>query len=298
MVRKYNDFHKSVMVEEILSYLITKKDGIYVDCTAGEGGHIKAILEFTNNKAKIIGVDVDYEVLEIAEQRLKDFSDNVVLIKSSYKDIDMVLRGLDIDKVDGFLMDLGVSTFQLKGENRGFTFTKDEPLDMRMDVQAKKNAAYIVNNYSQEELRRIIFEYGEEKRFAHSISKSIIKSRPINTTQELVNAIRKGLPSSVTHDRRRHFATKTFQALRIEVNEELKNIEETLAKFESFLTTGARVAVISFHSLEDRIVKDFFKNNERYDFLTPKPILPTQEEIKYNPRSRSAKLRVAEYVGV
>ncbi|MDY6895790.1 MAG: 16S rRNA (cytosine(1402)-N(4))-methyltransferase RsmH [Thermotogota bacterium] len=297
MVRKYDDFHKSVMVEEVLSYLITKKDGIYVDCTAGEGGHIKAILEFTNSKAKVIGVDVDYEVLEIAEQRLKDLSDNVVLIKSSYKDIDMVLRGLGIDKVDGFLMDLGVSTFQLKGENRGFSFTKDEPLDMRMDVQAKKDAAYIVNNYSQEDLRRIIFEYGEEKRFAHSISKSIIKNRPINTTRELVNAIRKGLPSSQVYERRRHFATKTFQALRIEVNEELKNIEETLAKFESFLKVGARVAIITFHSLEDRIVKNFFKNNDRYNFLTPKPILPSQEEVKHNPRSRSAKLRVAEYMG-
>jgi 16S rRNA (cytosine1402-N4)-methyltransferase len=166
-----------------------------------------------------------------------------------------------------------------------------------MDVQAKKDAAYIVNNYLQEDLRRIIFEYGEEKRFAHSISKSIIKNRPINTTQELVNAIRKGLPSSQVYERRRHFATKTFQALRIEVNEELKNIEETLAKFENFLKVGARVAVITFHSLEDRIVKNFFKNNEKYDFLTPKPILPTQEEIKNNPRSRSAKLRVAEYVG-
>jgi 16S rRNA (cytosine1402-N4)-methyltransferase len=286
------------MVEEVLSYLITKKDGIYVDCTAGEGGHIKAILEFTDKMARIIGVDVDYEVLEIAEQRLKDLSDNVVLIKSSYKDVDMVLRGLGIDKVDGFLMDLGVSTFQLKGENRGFSFTKDEPLDMRMDVQSEKDAAYIVNNYSEEELRRIIFEYGEEKRFAHSISKSIVKNRPINTTLELVNAIRKGLPSSQVHERHRHFATKTFQALRIEVNEELKNIEETLSKLENFLKVGARVAVITFHSLEDRIVKNFFKNNERYNFLTPKPILPTQEEIKNNPRSRSAKLRVAEYIGI
>ncbi len=285
------------MVEEVLSYLITKKDGIYVDCTAGEGGHIKAILEFTDKMARIIGVDVDYEVLEIAEQRLKDLSDNIVLIKSSYKDIDMVLRGLGIDKVDGFLMDLGVSTFQLKGENRGFSFTKDEPLDMRMDNQAKKDAAYIVNNYSQEELRRIIFEYGEEKRFAHSISKSIVRNRPINTTQELVNAIRKGLPSTQVHERHRHFATKTFQALRIEVNEELKNIEETLSKLENFLKVGARVTVITFHSLEDRIVKNFFKNNERYNFLTPKPTLPSQEEIKRNPRSRSAKLRVAEYVG-
>ncbi|WP_041534056.1 16S rRNA (cytosine(1402)-N(4))-methyltransferase RsmH [Petrotoga mobilis] len=297
MVRKYDDFHKSVMVEEVLSYMITNKDGIYVDCTAGEGGHIKAILGYTNNKAKVIGVDVDYEVLEIAEERLKDLSDNVVLIKSSYKNIDMVLRGLGIDKVDGFLMDLGVSTFQLKGENRGFSFTKDEPLDMRMDVQSEKDAAYIVNNYSQEDLRRIIFEYGEEKRFAHSISKSIVKNRPINTTQELVDAIRKGLPASQVHERHRHFATKTFQALRIEVNEELKNIEETLSKFESFLKVKARVAVITFHSLEDRIVKNFFKNNERYNFLTPKPILPTQEEIKHNPRSRSAKLRVVEYLG-
>jgi len=285
------------MVEESLSYLITEKEGIYVDCTAGEGGHIKAIMQKCENKAKVIGVDIDYEVLEIAEQKLKEISNNITLIKSSYKDIDMVLGGLGIKQVDGFLMDLGVSTFQLKGKNRGFSFLDDEELDMRMDTEASKNAAYVVNNYTQEELRRIIFEYGEEKRFANSIAKSILKNRPINTTQELVSAIKKGLPKSELGNRKRHFATKTFQAIRIEVNDELRNVEDTLAKFEKFLRIGGRVVIITFHSLEDRIVKNFFKNNNKYNFITQKPILPSKEEIINNPRSRSAKLRVAEFVG-
>ena len=295
ITRKYEDFHKSVMVEETIKFLVTKKDGIYVDCTAGEGGHIKALNDFCENKAKIIGIDVDYEVLQIAEQRLKEFN-NITLIKSSYQDIDIILKGLGINKVDGFLMDLGVSTFQLKGEDRGFSFLKDEPLDMRMDTESSKNAYYVVNNYTEEELRRIIFEYGEEKRFAHAIAKSIVRSRPINTTLDLVNVIKKALPNSEIYNRKIHFATKTFQAIRIEVNNELKNVEETIKKFEELLKIGGRVVIISFHSLEDRIVKNYFKNNNKYKFLTPKPISPSNEEVKSNPRSRSAKLRVAEYV--
>jgi len=296
-IREYQDSHVSVLVNETVNYLITKKDGIYVDCTAGEGGHIKAICEFCEDQAKVIGLDIDFEVLQIAENKLKEHLNNIKLIKAPYQDIDIVLTGLGIEKVDGFLMDLGVSTFQLKGENRGFSFSKDEPLDMRMDSESQITAADIINNYPLEKLRQIIFEYGEEKKNAHKIAKSIVRNRPINSTLELVDAIRKALPTSEIYKRKTHFATKTFQAIRIEVNNELKNLEEVLYKFEKFLKKNGRVVIITFHSLEDRIVKNFFKNNKSYNFITIKPILPSENEKKRNPRSRSAKLRIAEFIG-
>lgn len=296
-IREYNDSHISVLVNECIQYLVTKKDGIYVDCTAGEGGHIKAICEYCEDQAKIIGVDIDHEVLQIAEQKLKDHLKNVKLIKAPYQNIDVVLAGLGIEKVDGFLMDLGVSTFQLKAEDRGFSFLKDEPLDMRMDPESEVTAADIVNNYPEEKLRQIIFEYGEEKRFAYKIAKSIVRNRPINTTSELVNAVRKALPNSEVYKRKIHFATKTFQAIRIEVNNELKNLEEALSKFEKLLNKKGRVVIITFHSLEDRIVKNFFKSNDNYNLITSKPLLPSEIELNKNPRSRSAKLRVAEFIG-
>lgn len=296
-IKEYQDSHVSVLVNETVNYLITKKDGIYVDCTAGEGGHIKAICEFCEDQAKIIGLDIDFEVLQIAENKLKEHLNNIKLIKAPYQDIDIVLTGLGIEKVDGFLMDLGVSTFQLKGENRGFSFSKDEPLDMRMDSESQITAADIINNYPLEKLRQIIFEYGEEKKYAHKIAKSIVRNRPINSTLELVDAIRKALPTSEIYKRKTHFATKTFQAIRIEVNNELKNLEEALYKFEKFLKKNGRVVIITFHSLEDRIVKNFFKNNKSYNFITIKPILPSENEKKRNPRSRSAKLRIAEFIG-
>ena len=296
-IREYNDSHISVLVNECIQYLVTKKDGIYVDCTAGEGGHIKAICEYCEDQAKIIGVDIDHEVLQIAEQKLKDHLKNVKLIKAPYQNIDVVLAGLGIEKVDGFLMDLGVSTFQLKAEDRGFSFLKDEPLDMRMDPESEVTAADIVNNYPEEKLRQIIFEYGEEKRFAYKIAKSIVRNRPINTTSELVNAVRKALPNSEVYKRKIHFATKTFQAIRIEVNNELKNLEEALSKFEKLLNKKGRVVIITFHSLEDRIVKNFFKSNDNYNLITSKPLLPSEIEQNKNPRSRSAKLRIAEFIG-
>lgn len=296
-IREYNDSHISVLVNECIQYLVTKKDGIYVDCTAGEGGHIKAICEYCEDQAKIIGVDIDHEVLQIAEQKLKDHLKNVKLIKAPYQNIDVVLAGLGIEKVDGFLMDLGVSTFQLKAEDRGFSFLKDEPLDMRMDPESEVTAADIVNNYPEEKLRQIIFEYGEEKRFAYKIAKSIVRNRPINTTSELVNAVRKALPNSEVYKRKIHFATKTFQAIRIEVNNELKNLEEALSKFEKLLNKKGRVVIITFHSLEDRIVKNFFKSNDNYNLITSKPLLPSEIEQNKNPRIRSAKLRIAEFIG-
>jgi len=294
-LREYYDYHKSIMVPEVLEYLNIKDDGIYVDCTAGEGGHCKAIYEKAGGKARVVGVDVDYEVLEIAEQRLKDIGCKIDFFKASYKDIDIVLRGMGIKKVDGFLMDLGVSTFQLKGENRGFTFMNDEPLDMRMDPDSVFSAIQVVNKYEEEELARIIFEYGQEYQFSRKIARSIVSSRPVNTTGELVKAIQHGLPSYEIHKRKRHFATKTFQAIRIEVNKEFENIKAALGKFENLLNHGGRVVVISFHSLEDKIIKDYFRNNPSYSLVTKKPVLPQESEISSNPRARSAKLRVAEF---
>ena len=193
-------------------------------------------------------------------------------------------------------MDLGVSTFQLKAEDRGFSFLKDEPLDMRMDPESEVTAADIVNNYPEEKLRQIIFEYGEEKRFAYKIAKSIVSNRPINTPSALVNAVRKALPNLKVNKRNIHLH-KTFQAIRIEVNNELKNLEEALSKFEKLLNKKGRVVIITFHSLEDRIVKNFFKSNDNYNLITSKPLLPSEIELNKNPRSRSAKLRIAEFIG-
>lgn len=285
------------MVNEINNNLITRKDGIYVDCTAGEGGHSKAIYNYTDGKSKVIAVDIDYEVLEIAEKRLEDLAEKIEFFKAPYQDIDLVLKGLGIDKVDGFLMDLGVSTFQLKGEGRGFTFMNDEPLDMRMDTESDLNAAKVVNEYDEKELARIIFEYGQEFKFSRRIAKSIVDKRPINTTFELIEAIKKALPYNEIRRRKRHLATKTFQALRIEVNKEFDNIRTALDKFTEFLNPGGRVAILTFHSLEDKIVKHYYKNQENYKLVTKKPLYPSEEEVEENPRSRSVKLRIAEYLG-
>ncbi|QTA37640.1 16S rRNA (cytosine(1402)-N(4))-methyltransferase RsmH [Thermosipho ferrireducens] len=290
-MRIYNEKHIPVLLEEVLKHLIWKDDGIYVDCTAGEGGHTRAIAE-RNDKISVLGLDVDSEVLEIAEKRLSHLN-NVKLFKASYIELPVVLKTLSINRVSGVLVDLGVSTYQLKGEGRGFSFSKDEPLDMRMNLEQKKTASDVVNNYSEDELSRIIFEFGEEKRFARRIAKSIVSHRPINTTYELVEAIKKALPIGELRRRKRHFATKTFQAIRIEVNSELKNLKTFLNLVPEYLEPQGRIAIISFHSLEDRIVKNHFKEDKRLSSLAG-PIVPGREELSVNPRARSAKLRVAE----
>ncbi|PLV58352.1 16S rRNA (cytosine(1402)-N(4))-methyltransferase RsmH [Thermotoga sp. KOL6] len=295
-MRKYTHYHIPVMVEEVIEYLKPEDEKIILDCTVGEGGHAKAILELCS-RCKLIGIDVDSEVLRIAEEKLKNFSNRVSLFKASYTDAPFLLKTLGIEKVDGILMDLGVSTYQLKGENRGFTFEREEPLDMRMDLESELNAQKVLNELSEEELARIIFEYGEEKRFARRIARKIVENRPLNTTIDLVKAVREALPSYEIRRRKRHFATKTFQAIRIYVNRELDNLREFLKKAERILNTGGRIVVISFHSLEDRIVKEVFKSSKKFRILTEKPVRPSEKEIKENPRSRSARLRAAELVG-
>lgn len=219
------------------------------------------------------------------------------LFKASYRDADFLLKTLEIEKVDGILLDLGVSTYQLKGENRGFTFEREEPLDMRMDLESEITAQKVLNELSEEELARIIFEYGEEKRYARRIARKIVENRPLNTTLDLVKAVSEALPSHEIRRRKRHFATRTFQAIRIYVNRELENLREFLLnKAEKLLRVGGRIVVISFHSLEDRIVKEAFRNSRKLRILTEKPVRPSEEEVRENPRSRSARLRAAELV--
>lgn len=291
-MRKYDDKHIPVMPFEVVEYLVWNKKGVYVDCTVGEGGHASLIAQ-SSSDVFVIGLDIDSEVLQIAEKNLSSYK-NVALFKSSYTDLPVVLKLLGIEKVSGILIDLGISTFQLKGEGRGFTFNKDEPLDMRMNLEQSKTAYDVVNKYSEKDLADIIFQYGEE-RFARRIAKKIVQLRPLNTTKELVNAIMQALPYAEIRRRKRHFATKTFQAIRIEVNSELKNIKKFLEFAPDFLEIGGRLVVISFHSLEDRIIKHFFKNDPRIKEIAG-PIRPSESEIKSNPRSRSAKLRIAERI--
>lgn len=294
MNRTYEERHIPVLLNEVLDLLVWKPDGVYVDCTVGEGGHTRAIAERIGAYGgRIIGIDVDSEVLEIAEKNLASYP-NVQLFKFSYTELPVLLKLLQINKVDGLLLDLGVSTYQLKAEGRGFSFNQDEPLDMRMDLESHLTAYQVVNTYPEDKLAEIIFRYGEE-RFARRIARSIVQSRPIHTTRELVEAIKKALPYREIHSRKRHFATKTFQAIRIEVNRELENISKFLQFAPDYLSLGGRIAVISFHSLEDRLVKTAFKNDSRLriigDFFQPSNL-----EIAENPRARSAKLRVAEKV--
>jgi len=294
MNRIYSERHIPVLLKEVVDNLVWKPDGVYVDCTVGEGGHTKAIAErILETGGRVIGIDVDSEVLQIAERNLEAYP-NVQLFKFSYVDLPVLLNLLQVHKVDGLLVDLGVSTYQLKGEGRGFSFNQDEPLDMRMNLESELTAHHVVNTYPEDRLADIIYNYGEE-RFARRIAHSIVQNRPINTTRELVEAIRKALPYKEIHNRKRHFATKTFQAIRIEVNKELENLAKFLSFAPDLLTTGGRIAIISFHSLEDRLVKHAFKNDPRLEPLGDF-IAPSIEEIAENPRSRSAKLRVAKRV--
>jgi len=299
MSRQYDEHHRSVMVHEALLYLLGGRvNGTYVDCTAGEGGHMKAILEATNGRAEVIGLDVDREVLDIAEQNLEDYRGNYRLFNLSYVDFEIVLRQAGIDKVDGFLLDVGLSTFQLKSKGRGFSYELDEPLDMRMNLSLKSTAAEVVNGYKESELARILFEYGDERRFARRIARSIVSRRPLLTTKDLHDAVKAAIPPAERYKRKRHFATRTFQAIRIEVNHELENIDSTLKRIPGFLKQGGRIVIISFHSLEDGIAKRVFreKSNSELKILTKKPLRPSEEEVELNLRARSARLRAAERI--
>lgn len=286
--------HVPVLVEEVLEYL-GNTEGVFLDCTVGLGGHAEAILN-NCDRSFVVGLDVDEDALSIARERLARFINEgrLKLFKSSYIEVRKILNQLGINRVDAILMDLGVSSMQLEKAERGFSFNRDGPLDMRMDKEQTLTAYEVVNSWDEEALSRIIFEYGEEKRYSRRIAKYIVQSRPIETTKQLVEVLAKAIPNK--YGRKRHFATKVFQAIRIAVNNELDNLKRFLSDVPDLLNTGGRIGVISFHSLEDRIVKEFFKKESRLKQLTKKPITPKESEIELNPRSRSAKLRVAERV--
>ena len=290
--------HRPVLLKESVKLLTENGGKIYVDCTLGLGGHAREILK-QRKDIFLIGIDKDEEAIQVAEENLKEFKGRFAIYKADFKDLDLVLKEEGIEKVEGFLFDLGTSMLQIKSE-RGFSFQVDAPLDMRMDTEQTLTAYKVVNQYPERELARIIREYGEEK-FARRIARAIVqrrKKKPIETTGELVDIILSVVPEYYKHGRI-HPATRTFQAIRIEVNKELDSLKEALYKTPRFLNSKGRLVVISFHSLEDRIVKHFMKEKEKegvLKILTKKPITPTEEEIKENPPSRSAKLRAAERI--
>lgn len=304
--------HISVLLNECIEALNIKEDGIYIDCTLGGAGHSSEILKRLSNKGILIGIDQDSEALAAAKEKLKDYK-NVIYVHDNFYNIEKILKSLNIEKVDGILMDLGVSSYQLDNAERGFSYMNDAALDMRMNRDKTFTAYNIINEYSEEDLFRIIKEYGEEK-FAKRIANFIVESRktkPIETTFQLVDIIKRAIPAKARREGP-HPAKRTFQAIRIEVNNELNIIENTIEKGIESLNPEGRIAVITFHSLEDRIVKNVFKRIENpcmcprefpmcvcgkkplIKVISRKPIEASEEELNYNPRSRSAKLRVAE----
>lgn len=304
--------HVSVLLNECIEALNIKEDGIYVDGTLGGGGHSSQILLRLSNKGRLIGIDQDADALKATKERLKDF-ENVTYVHNNFYEIDNILRTLDIEKVDGILMDLGVSSYQLDNGERGFSYMQDAPLDMRMNRDNSLSAYEVVNGYTEKELYRIIKDYGEE-RFAKRIASLIVKNRekkPIEGTLELVEIIKQAIPAKARREGP-HPAKRTFQAIRIEVNSELSILDKAIEDGVNRLSKGGRMAIITFHSLEDRIVKLKFKeltnpctcpkefpictcgNTPIVKIISRKAIPPTEQEIAENPRSRSAKLRVLE----
>ena len=304
--------HIPVLLKESIQGLNIRANGIYVDGTLGGAGHSLEILKNINSEGLLIGIDRDEEALEVAKERLKKYK-NVIFVKDNHDNIEKILQDLNIEKVDGILLDLGVSSYQIDEKARGFSYIGDAQLDMRMDKEQKISAKNIVNEYSQERLANIIFDYGEE-RYARQIAKNICEYREnkqIETTKELVDIIEKSVPAYIRH-KDGHPAKKTFQAIRIEVNDELKPLYNTVISCINKLNIGGRLCIITFHSLEDRIVKQAYNNclgkctcpsdlpycvcNKKKlgKLINRKPIVPSEEEIKYNTRSKSAKLRIFE----
>jgi len=290
--------HQSVMIEEVLEFLNLKHGAVVVDATVGGGGHSLEILKAITPGGRLIGIDADSGALNIAHDRLKDFSPSFKLINDNFRHLDRILSRENIKDVDAILLDLGISSYQIEDALRGFGIKHDSRLDMRMDQNSRVTAYDIINRYKEKELSIVIERYGEE-RFHNRIARYISEARqkkPIETTQELAGIIRRAVGYKYRNFRIDP-ATRTFQAIRIEVNDELGSLEEGLKSAIFWLKTGGRIAVISFHSLEDRIVKNLFKGYSGLGILkiiTKKPLTPSRDEIFNNPRARSAKMRVAE----
>jgi 16S rRNA (cytosine1402-N4)-methyltransferase len=288
--------HEPVMVAETVELLAPSRGGLFVDCTVGLGGHTRVLLEA--GASRVLGLDRDADALRIARQRLEAFSGKVELVHADYRDLGRVLEEHQISEVDGALADLGVSSMQLEAEGRGFSFRRDEPLDMRMDRSQGPTAADLLREADEGDLANVIFQYGEE-RFSRRIARSIVQARrsaPITTTGQLAKLVRQAVPKRGYQ--RIDPATRTFQALRIWVNRELDHLDRFISDASDRLRIGARFAVITFHSLEDRIVKHTFRAlvqaREALRILTKRPLVPTEAELERNPRARSAKLRAIE----
>ena len=307
--------HTSVLLLETVDNLNIRPDGIYVDGTLGGGGHASEVCRRLGERGRLIGIDQDEDAIRAAGERLSPYANRVTIVRSNYENMDQVLKELDIQKVDGIMLDLGVSSYQLDTAQRGFSYKEDAPLDMLMDQRNAGTARDIVNTYSEMELYRIIRDYGEDK-FAKNIAKHIVQARQskeIETTGELVEVIKTAIPARVRFAGG-HPAKKTFQAIRIELNRELTVLDNSIDRMIELLNPKGRLCIITFHSLEDRIVKNGFRKNEnpctcppefpvcvcgkvsRGKILTRKPILPSGQEMEANKRSKSAKLRVFERV--
>jgi 16S rRNA (cytosine1402-N4)-methyltransferase len=305
--------HVSVMLEQAVNYLVWKSDGIFVDGTVGGAGHSIEILRRLDGKGRLIGIDRDINALDAAAIRLSQYKERMDLIHNTFSNIKDVVKSIGCEKIDGVLLDLGVSSPQLDEAERGFSYMQDAALDMRMDSTSGITASVIINNYSEKDLRDIIVEYGEE-RWASRIASFIVKERenqPILTTAQLVEIIKKAIPASARREGP-HPAKRTFQAIRIAVNRELDEIESAIPEIVDILNPGGRVCIITFHSLEDRIVKESFKKmanpctcpaqfpicicnkKPQLSIITRKPVVADKNELDNNPRARSAKLRVAE----
>lgn len=305
--------HKSVLLEETIEELCVKENGIYVDGTLGGAGHAYEVCKKLKENGRFIGIDQDEAAIMAGSQRLSEFGDKVTIVRSNYCNMKQVLHDLNIEHVDGIVLDLGVSSYQLDTIDRGFSYKENAPLDMRMDTRQELTAKDIVNGYSEMELYRIIRDYGEDK-FAKNIAKHIVRVRnekPIETTDELTEAIKAAIPMKIRMNTG-HPAKKTFQAIRIELNKELEVLNNSLNDMIDLLNEDGRICIITFHSLEDRIVKSIFRKNEnpctcppsfpvcvcgnpsKGKVITRKPIIPSEEEQEYNRRSKSAKLRVFE----
>ena len=307
-----NDYHIPVLYYETLDNLVINPDGVYIDCTLGGGSHSEGILERLSDKGLLISIDQDSNAIEYSKKRLEKFGPKWKVFKGNFENIDTIAYMAGVDKVDGILMDIGVSSKQLDDPERGFSYRYDVKLDMRMNIEQKISAYDVVNTYSEEQLSKIIFEYGEE-RYARKIAKLIVEERksfPIEKTSDLIALIKRAYPERAS----KHPAKKTFQAIRIEVNRELEVLENAMSKAIELLKVSGRLAIITFHSLEDRIVKNKFKDLatackcpkdipicvcggvKKFEIITKKPIIPIDDELKNNNRAHSSKLRILERI--
>ncbi|MFZ5766236.1 MAG: 16S rRNA (cytosine(1402)-N(4))-methyltransferase RsmH [Thermodesulfobacteriota bacterium] len=287
--------HQPVLLDAVIRWLAPRDGGVYVDGNLGLGGHSAAILAASSPGGRVIGLDWDEDAIRQAERNLAIYADRITILRRNFAEIPAVLTDLGLDRVDGLLLDLGLSSLQLDASGRGFSFQGCEPLDMRMDTRCRGTAADLLNQAAEDELADIFFYYGEERQ-ARRIAARIVarrKNEPFTTTRQLVELVEEAVPRRF-HPKKIHVATKVFQALRIAVNRELDNLEKILAGLSAIIRPGGRICIISFHSLEDRLVKNAFRNTPGLRAVTAKPVVAEEGELQDNPRARSARMRCAE----